>query len=211
MTQNKRNRIISIEEAIEQLTQGKMLVVTDDENRENEGDLFLPAAFANQENVNFMITHGRGLLCVATTEERRDRRAHDEGLARQLLAVGPRRFVEAWYAHPFWDTLRQDPERFRRILERRRTLDPAGLAASLRWMGTGAQPSLWSRLGSITAPVLLITGEKDAKFRSFAGAMHGRMPRASHALVPGAGHNVHLERPREYTRLVSAFLGKTAG
>ena len=49
-----------------------MVVVCDDENRENEGDLTMAAQFATPEAINFMATHGRGLICLALTPERCD-------------------------------------------------------------------------------------------------------------------------------------------
>ncbi len=55
----------SIPEAIEDFRQGKMLVVVDDEDRENEGDLTLAAERITPEAINFMATHGRGLICLA--------------------------------------------------------------------------------------------------------------------------------------------------
>jgi 3,4-dihydroxy 2-butanone 4-phosphate synthase / GTP cyclohydrolase II len=62
----------TIEEAIEDIRQGKMIVVCDDENRENEGDLVLAAQFVTPEGVNFMAKEGRGLICLALTPERCD-------------------------------------------------------------------------------------------------------------------------------------------
>ncbi|BAH06953.1 hypothetical protein CKR_1902 [Clostridium kluyveri NBRC 12016] len=58
------NKFNSIEEALEDLKQGKMILVTDDEDRENEGDLICAAEFATQENVNFMAAHAKGLICM---------------------------------------------------------------------------------------------------------------------------------------------------
>lgn len=58
------NKFNSIEEALEDLKQGKMILVTDDEDRENEGDLICAAEFATQENVNFMAIHAKGLICM---------------------------------------------------------------------------------------------------------------------------------------------------
>ncbi len=55
----------TVEEAAEELRQGKVIIITDDENRENEGDFVCASEFVTPEKVNFMITHGRGLLCVA--------------------------------------------------------------------------------------------------------------------------------------------------
>src|SRR5919204_2738818 len=62
----------AVEDAIEDIRRGRMVVVCDDENRENEGDLTLAAQFATPEAINFMATHGRGLVCLALTPERCD-------------------------------------------------------------------------------------------------------------------------------------------
>ncbi|MHB1700172.1 MAG: 3,4-dihydroxy-2-butanone-4-phosphate synthase [Acidobacteriaceae bacterium] len=58
--------------ALEEIRAGRMLVVVDDEDRENEGDLTLAAEFVTPEAINFMATHGRGLICLTLTEERAD-------------------------------------------------------------------------------------------------------------------------------------------
>jgi 3,4-dihydroxy 2-butanone 4-phosphate synthase/GTP cyclohydrolase II len=58
----------SIEEALEDLKKGKIILVTDNEDRENEGDLICAAQFATTENVNFMATHGKGLICMPMGE-----------------------------------------------------------------------------------------------------------------------------------------------
>src|SRR6059036_2584982 len=62
----------TIEEAIEEIREGRMVVVVDDEDRENEGDLTIAAQFATPEAINFMATHARGLVCLCLTEERAD-------------------------------------------------------------------------------------------------------------------------------------------
>src|SRR6201998_2593159 len=62
----------SIEAAIEELRAGRMVVVVDDEDRENEGDLTIAAELVTPEAINFMATHGRGLICLAMTGERLD-------------------------------------------------------------------------------------------------------------------------------------------
>src|SRR5258708_37910501 len=62
----------TIEEAIEDIRQGKMVVVCDDENRENEGDLTMAAQFVTSEAINFMAKEGRGLICLSLTPERCD-------------------------------------------------------------------------------------------------------------------------------------------
>src|SRR5436190_23314564 len=61
-----------IEEALEDIRDGRMVVVCDAEERENEADLTLAAQFATPDAINFMATHGRGLICLALTGERCD-------------------------------------------------------------------------------------------------------------------------------------------
>ena len=64
------NRFDKIEDVIQSFANGEIVVLTDDESRENEGDLVLAASKATPEKINFMATHGRGLICVPLTEER---------------------------------------------------------------------------------------------------------------------------------------------
>jgi 3,4-dihydroxy 2-butanone 4-phosphate synthase / GTP cyclohydrolase II len=62
----------SVEDAIADVRDGKMVIVADDEDRENEGDLVCAASAVTPETINFMATHGRGLICLALTQERAD-------------------------------------------------------------------------------------------------------------------------------------------
>ena len=64
--------LVPIEEAIEEFRQGRPVIIVDDKDRENEGDVCIPAEFCTPEVVNFMATHARGLICVAMTGERLD-------------------------------------------------------------------------------------------------------------------------------------------
>ena len=65
----------SIEEIIDDVKQGKLVILVDDEDRENEGDFVIPAESATAEVINFMATHGRGLICLSLTQEDADRLA----------------------------------------------------------------------------------------------------------------------------------------
>ncbi len=62
----------SVKDAIEDIKKGKVIIVVDDENRENEGDFIAAAEMVTPEMINFMATHGRGLICAPLTEERCD-------------------------------------------------------------------------------------------------------------------------------------------
>ena len=70
MSEDWGNAISSIEEIIEDARNGRMYILVDAEDRENEGDLIIPAQFATPDAVNFMATFGRGLICLAMTRER---------------------------------------------------------------------------------------------------------------------------------------------
>ncbi len=65
-------RLLNIPQALEEIRAGKMVVVVDDEDRENEGDLTMAADLVTAEAINFMATHGRGLICLAMNEDRVD-------------------------------------------------------------------------------------------------------------------------------------------
>jgi 3,4-dihydroxy 2-butanone 4-phosphate synthase / GTP cyclohydrolase II len=62
--------LVPIEEIIEEARNGRMYILVDDEDRENEGDLIIPAQMATPDAINFMATHGRGLICLAMSRER---------------------------------------------------------------------------------------------------------------------------------------------
>jgi len=68
--EESRGKFRRIEEAINDIREGKIVIVVDDEDRENEGDFIAAAELMTTRTVNFMATHGRGLICVALTEER---------------------------------------------------------------------------------------------------------------------------------------------
>jgi|TARA_B110000503_G_scaffold78954_1_gene121326 3,4-dihydroxy 2-butanone 4-phosphate synthase/GTP cyclohydrolase II len=69
-TNNKKTELNTIKEAIQDIKDGKIIIVVDDENRENEGDFLAAAEMVTPEMINFMATHGRGLICAPLTEKR---------------------------------------------------------------------------------------------------------------------------------------------
>ena len=64
--------LATIAEAVEDIRHGKLIIIVDDEDRENEGDLVCAAEWVTPEMINFMAVHGRGLICLPLTEERCD-------------------------------------------------------------------------------------------------------------------------------------------
>ncbi len=140
-------------------------------------------------------------------QERNQRRRLDNQLANKIEMKGIEWFVDYWQGLPIWDSQRAlcADLLLKQRLQRLRN-DPHGLANSLRGMGAGAQPSLWQHLPQLSVPTLLLAGEHDHKFLAVNQQMAGEIPRAQLAVVPGAGHNTHLEQPDTFRRQVHSFL-----
>ncbi|MFA9271505.1 MAG: 2-succinyl-6-hydroxy-2,4-cyclohexadiene-1-carboxylate synthase [Baekduiaceae bacterium] len=148
------------------------------------------------------------LVLVATTagiaddEERAARRAADDALAARIEAQPVEEFARDWGAQPLFAD--QSPEVRALAHADRLRNEPAGLAASLRGVGTGAMAPLWDRLDTLTMPVEVIVGERDAKFRAIGERLHAAFPRARLTVVRGAGHAVPLEAPAAVAEVLDA-------
>ena len=142
---------------------------------------------------------------LADPAARAARREADEDLAAAIEHNGTAAFLERWLAEPLFAGLRPAPA----DLAARRTNPPEGLAAALRLLGTGVQDPVWDRLGELRPPVLLVAGGEDAKFAALAREMAERIGASAEvALVPGAGHAAHLQRPEEVSALIERFLDR---
>lgn len=139
--------------------------------------------------------------------ERAKRRQDDDNLADRIERDGISAFVDEWEKIPLFASQLSLPCKLRaRIRATRLSHSATGLANSLRGMGTGAQVPLHERLSTINTPTLLITGALDTKYVGLAQEMAQKLPDATMRVVGGAGHAVHIERPREFTQLVQAHL-----
>jgi 2-succinyl-6-hydroxy-2,4-cyclohexadiene-1-carboxylate synthase len=144
---------------------------------------------------------------IADDSERQPRRAADDALAQRILDHGMAVFVDEWERLPLFASYARLPEATRAALRQARLAnDPAGLANSLRGMGTGAQPSLWGRLPALACSVLLMTGADDGKFTAIARQMTPALPRAEHVVIPACGHTPHLEQPAAFVDAVQNFM-----
>lgn len=149
------------------------------------------------------------LVLVSTTaglddpDERAARRESDLALADRVEAEGIEPFLRWWLAQPLFATLPSSQAEIETRLEG----TAAGLADSLRRAGTGAQDPLWDRLSSLGMPVLIVAGQLDTKFRTLAERLHEAIgTNSSVALIEGAGHACHLEKPDEFVGVVTAWL-----
>ena len=143
---------------------------------------------------------------LAEEGERKARRRADEALAEGILRGGMEAFVDHWMGLPLFATQGKLPPQVRartRNLKLQNT--PTALAACLRGIGTGAQPSFWNALPDLRIPVLVMAGEEDRKFTVVAERMAQRIPGAELRLIPRAGHAIHLENPFAWLAAVRTF------
>jgi 2-succinyl-6-hydroxy-2,4-cyclohexadiene-1-carboxylate synthase len=170
------------------------------------GRLCLRLALDRPDLVRALILIG-GSPGIADAGGRAERRAADGRLARRIERDGVAAFLDDWLAGPLFATLPAEAAG----REQRLANTAEGLASALRRLGTGAQEPLWDRLGELRPPALLVAGERDPKFTGIANQMAAAIgPAAQVALVPGAGHAAHLERPAATAALLEEFLARTA-
>jgi len=174
------------------------------------GRVALGAAVLAPRRVRRLVLEGAS-PGVSGERERSERRIADAVLARRTRAEGIEWFVTEWEKRPVFATQHGLPSDLRAAQRGRRLAnDPEALAACLGGLGVGSQPSFWRDLDGVNGPVLVLVGEKDAKFREIGRAMVARLPEARMEIVPGAGHAVHLEAPDAWLERVGAFLGPGA-
>jgi 2-succinyl-6-hydroxy-2,4-cyclohexadiene-1-carboxylate synthase len=133
-------------------------------------------------------------------QERHARRTADDALADRIGREGIEAFASEWSSLPLFAD--QPPAVAAAARAERLSQSPAGLAAALRGLGTGVMTPLWDRLPTLTIPVALIVGERDAAFRAIAERMVDLLPDATLHLVDGAGHAAQLERPQAVAALL---------
>jgi 2-succinyl-6-hydroxy-2,4-cyclohexadiene-1-carboxylate synthase len=153
------------------------------------------------------LVRGLGLLGtspgIADADERAARRVADERLAERIESVGVGAFLDEWLAQPLFAGLRiHDHQRRERLGN-----TPAGLAASLRNAGTGAQASLWERLPELAMPVLVMAGDADEKFSVIGRRVAAAVSHGQFAAIAGAGHAAHLQQPGAVVGALLQWLG----
>jgi len=140
-------------------------------------------------------------------EERKERVEKDEELARKLETEGIESFVHFWENLPLFATQKHLTVSLQDSIRRGRLAQSAsGLAASLRSMGTGQQPSWWHLLGNLKLPVLLLVGELDTKYVELNQKMQAKLSAGEHVVCQDTGHAVHIEDEQLFIDHVVRFI-----
>ena len=144
---------------------------------------------------------------LESESERAERRRTDEQLGQILERLGIAVFVSEWESIPLFASQKTLPPDVLEKQRRSRLLhDPNELARSLRVTGLGVMPSYWEALPSIRVPTTFVAGSLDEKFMKLAERMSALVPDATLEIVPGAGHNVVLEKPEALAVILSKRL-----
>jgi len=168
--------------------------------------LALALALRHPQRIRRLVLES-GTAGLDSEELRLKRREEDEAKAVLLEQQGVAAFMDAWKQLPLFATQARLPlEKQKALQQRRKAHSASGLAGALRCMGLGVQPHFWPLLSGLRLPVLLMSGEEDAKFSALAQQMLCALPLAWHTLVPGCGHAVHLESPQPWLKAVLGFL-----
>lgn len=170
------------------------------------GRVALDLACKHQKLLSCLILEGAS-PGLGVEDAREERRAEDEALADGIERRGIEWFVDRWQENPLFSTQKDLPRAASEKVRRDRLSNSAkGLAMSLRGAGVGSMLPLWDKIGGLSIPVLLVVGQKDPKYLRIAKDMQERIPGSAVADVEGAGHCVHVERPREFAALTLRFL-----
>jgi 2-succinyl-6-hydroxy-2,4-cyclohexadiene-1-carboxylate synthase len=170
------------------------------------GRIALHAALAMPERVERLVLIGAS-PGIEDAGERARRVQTDERLAAEIESSSIGEFAERWAATP---VLAGQPDAVRAAVHADRLRNrPDGLARALRGLGTGTLPSLWPRLKEVRAPVVLVVGERDEKFRMVAQQMALPLPSATVVVVKGAGHACHLEAPEAVAAVIASAIASS--
>ncbi|MFM2060786.1 MAG: hypothetical protein RLZZ507_456 [Cyanobacteriota bacterium] len=146
---------------------------------------------------------------LPTDAERLSRIKSDDQITRKLMRMIDKSefqtFLNNWYSQPIFGNIKNHPA-YPLMLESRLENNPLELTKSLRFMGTGYQPSLWEKLAENQVPLLLLVGEYDEKFININTAMSYRSELAKLKIIKQAGHNTHLENTLAFVQNIRNFL-----
>jgi 2-succinyl-6-hydroxy-2,4-cyclohexadiene-1-carboxylate synthase len=172
------------------------------------GRIALAAAVLRPERVRRLVLESASPGIEDETDRAR-RRCGDEELARAIEDRGIEWFVDYWMGLPLFATQGSLPLtvlRHARALRRRGRAE--ALAAAMKGLGAGVQPSYWSALHGVQVPTLLLTGELDHKYEEIGVRMAVNLLHCERRSIRGVGHAPHFEAPGAWVNAVREFLDR---
>lgn len=167
-------------------------------------------AMEYQDRLNSVVLEG----CnpgIRSDDTRGARNEWEQRIIDRLNLLSISEFVDEWYNMPLFRSIRSNRVLFEALRENRiQDQNVDGLIASIKGVGLGCQPNLWSRLGKINPPVLLLAGELDEKFRAISEEMSRDLAKAQFEVIGNAGHMAHYEREKEFIDVLSGFLNRVS-
>ncbi len=143
-----------------------------------------------------------GSVGIEDRAARQERYVADQALANRIREKEIQWFAETWAKLDIFKTQQQLPLRVQQQIRRRRLLNsPHALAFTLEGSGQGTMPYIGHRLSELTMPVCYISGALDTKYTTIGAKYFGDV----HRIVPQVGHNVHVEAPEEYRKILKQF------
>ena len=143
-----------------------------------------------------------------TQKEARERKRADRKRAHEI-EQNFQQFLNHWRQLPLFNTGRSPDAKliqiYKQVQEQQSNVQ---MARCLRGFGTGCMPLCQHRIKKVDLPVLLMAGEADKKFKAINTAMHGLLPKSDLAIVPQAGHRIHLNRPELLAEHIHQFISK---
>ncbi|RPI66145.1 MAG: 2-succinyl-6-hydroxy-2,4-cyclohexadiene-1-carboxylate synthase [Ignavibacteriales bacterium] len=193
--------VSQLNELIVHFTKGKIILV----GYSMGGRAALLYSTRNRQKIKGLIVEG-ATAGIKEDKLRKLRKADDENLARFIENHTMEEFLDQWMNLDIFKSQKKIPRKLKTLREEKMINNKKGLANSLRGFSTGNMPPLFNDLCELQFKTLLITGELDKKYKKLNSEMAAMIPYCRHMVVPGAGHNVHVEKPERFISAVNEFL-----
>lgn len=194
--------IEQIDESINRITKNKIILA----GYSMGGRAALCYANQHQEKLKALILES-ATPGITSNTVREERIANDENLEKFILDNPIEKFVDYWMNIDLFSSQKKLPgEKLKFVRGNKLKNNPVGLANSLKGFSTGKMLPLFENLKNIRTKTLLISGELDKKFSTISLSMSKLLPLSENIIIKGAGHNTHLEKPKEFLNVVNNFL-----
>lgn len=173
------------------------------------GRLAIDFSHTFPENVKALVLESAS-FGLENEGEKEERIQNDSRLAEQIENSTIEEFINYWENIPLFDSQKNLPDQVLEEIkkEKIKSNNPVGLKNSLLGFSTGRMKNYFMLISNFNFPILLIYGELDKKFVNIAKRINPLIKNSEMKIVKNAGHNLHLEKPGEFLKLLDTFLSK---